>query len=150
MPSQKETVTQRAQGCCEYCRSQLRFSPDPFAIEHIFPLAKGGSSKLDNLALSCQGCNNHKYIYTTSIDPTTGQTVPLFHPRQEHWTTHFAWIDNFERVIGLTPTGRATVERLQLNRAGVVNLRQALYATGRHPPNISDGDKPDGDNPKKN
>jgi len=37
-------------------------------------------------------------------------------------------------IIGLTPTGRATVEVLKLNREGLVNLRQVLYAAGKHPP----------------
>jgi hypothetical protein len=34
----------------------------------------------------------------------------------------------------LTPTGRATVEKLQLNREGVVNLRQVMAMAGKHPP----------------
>lgn len=38
------------------------------------------------------------------------------------------------RIIGLTPTGRASVIALQLNRDGVVNLRQALFTLGKHPP----------------
>jgi hypothetical protein len=37
-------------------------------------------------------------------------------------------------IIGLTPTGRATIEALHLNRANVVNLRRVLYALGEHPP----------------
>jgi hypothetical protein len=47
---------------------------------------------------------------------------------------HFAWSDDFTLVIGLTPTGRATVEKLQLNRSGLVNLRRVLRAVGEHPP----------------
>ena len=136
MPSPKELVIARAGGCCEYCLSQLLFSPDPFSVEHILPLVKGGSDDPDNLALSCQGCNNHKYVHTSAIDPVTGQSAPLYHPRHDHWAEHFAWIDNCERLIGLTPTGRATILCLHLNRLGVVNLRNALYTLGRHPPNI--------------
>ncbi len=49
---------------------------------------------------------------------------------------HFAWSADFSLIIGLTPTGRATVEALQLNREGVVNLRRALYALGEHPPDV--------------
>jgi len=30
--------------------------------------------------------------------------------------------------------GRATVEKLQLNRTGLVNLRRLLYQTNEHPP----------------
>ncbi|MEZ4730969.1 MAG: HNH endonuclease signature motif containing protein [Caldilineaceae bacterium] len=138
MPTQKELVIARAGGCCEYCLSQLHFSPDPFSVEHILPVAKGGSEDLNNLALSCQGCNNHKYTHTSAIDPVSGQRALLYHPRHDRWSDHFAWIDNCEHLIGLTPTGRATVIQLQLNRTGVVNLRQALYTLGRHPPDRTD------------
>jgi hypothetical protein len=37
-------------------------------------------------------------------------------------------------VIGLTPTGRATVNELNLNRSGLINLRRVLFACGEHPP----------------
>jgi hypothetical protein len=37
-------------------------------------------------------------------------------------------------VMGTTPTGRATVEELKLNREPVVNLRRVLVDVGLHPP----------------
>ncbi len=37
-------------------------------------------------------------------------------------------------VIGLSPTGRATVSKLQLNREPVVNFRRILIKAGEHPP----------------
>ena len=131
---QKEAVFERAAGCCEYCLSQVKFSPDPFVVEHIVPRVSGGPSQLDNLAFSCQGCNNHKFTSTQARDPFTGQFAPLYHPRWHLWKDHFAWRDEFTRIVGLTPTGRATIERLQLNREGLVNLREALCLTHRHPP----------------
>lgn len=39
-----------------------------------------------------------------------------------------------ESRVGLTPTGRATVEALRLNRPGLITVRRALYAAGEHPP----------------
>lgn len=131
---QKKAVAERANGCCEYCRSQVRFAIQPFSIEHIIPRSAGGETVLDNLALSCQGCNNHKYNKTEGYDPVSGDTVPLYHPRKQRWSHHFAWNDDFTLIIGLTPTGRSTVEALQLSREGVVNLRRVLYAMGEHPP----------------
>ena len=131
---QKQIVADRAGHCCEYCFSQLRFSPDPFSVEHIVPLAKGGKNEDENLALACQGCNNHKYISTTAIDPVTGHEVDLYHPRQDVWAEHFNWSNDYLHLIGLTAIGRATVEKLNLNRRGVVNLRQILYAFDEHPP----------------
>lgn len=131
---QKRIVAQRANYCCEYCFSQLRYSPDPFSVEHIIPSSQGGSSHLDNLAFACQGCNNHKYTATTAIDPISGKTVPLYHPRQQRWDDNFAWNDDATMMLGLNPTGRATIEKLQVNREGVVNLRRVLHSIDKHPP----------------
>jgi len=130
----KEAVARRAGECCEYCRSQARFSPDPFSIEHIVPRSKGGTDEDDNLALACQGCNNRKYTHVEARDPVSGNLVSLYHPRRQRWPDHFSWNEDFTLVIGLTPTGRATVERLQLNREGVVNLRRVLCIIEQHPP----------------
>ena len=65
----KKEVEKRAQGYCEYCKSQSAFSPDSFSIEHIIPRSKGGNTELDNLALACQGCNNAKYNHIEGLDP---------------------------------------------------------------------------------
>ncbi|MGB3641130.1 MAG: HNH endonuclease [Rivularia sp. (in: cyanobacteria)] len=86
------------------------------------PKSRGGETTLDNLALSCQGCNNHKYNKIQGCDSVSGETVSLYHPRQELWNDNFAWNNDFTLVIGLTPTRRATVETLKLNREGVVKL----------------------------
>ena len=130
----RRLVIERARGCCEYCLSQASFSTQPFSVEHILPLDKGGLTASENLALSRQGCNNHKYNKTEGIDPVTRQRVSLYHPRQQAWSEHFAWNDDYSLIIGITPTGRATVETLHVNRAGIVNLRRVLYAVRQHPP----------------
>jgi HNH endonuclease len=131
---QKGFITQRARGCCEYCWSQIKFSPDPFSVEHIIPLSKGGTYDLENLALACQGCNNRKYNHTEAINPIDGQFVSLYHPRQQSWSDHFVWSDDFTEMIGISPSGRATIVRFQLNREGVVNLRGVLRTKDFHPP----------------
>ena len=130
----RRVIVERARGCCEYCRSQARFAMQSFSVEHIVPRSGGGETTLDNLALACQGCNNHKYTKVEGKDSVTGGFVPLYHPRQQRWRDHFAWNEDFTFIIGVTPTGRATVETLQLNRESLVNLRRILYATGEHPP----------------
>jgi 5-methylcytosine-specific restriction endonuclease McrA len=132
--SQKTHVAERARHCCEYCWSQARYSPDPFSVEHIIPHTAGGMNELENLALACQGCNNRKYVSTSAVDSVSGETVPLYHPRQHAWRDHFAWSVDFIYIVGLTPIGRATIEKLRLNREGVVNLRRVLYTLGKHPP----------------
>ena len=85
----RQAVIERAKGCCEYCRSQARYATQAFSVEHILPRVQGGATILDNLALACQGCNNHKYDKITGRDPASGQAVPLYHPRRDHWRDHF-------------------------------------------------------------
>lgn len=130
----KINVKNRAKGICEYCKSLARYSTQPYVIEHIIPLAKNGKSEMDNLAYSCGGCNNHKYTKTEAADPVDGIIVPLFNPRKDDWNNHFGWDEKFLEVIGLTPTGRATVNSLRLNRPELLNLRRITKLTGEHPP----------------
>lgn len=133
----RRIVRERAGGYCEYCRCSVRFSPQPFSVEHIVPRSKGGETELDNLAFSCQGCNNLKYNKLFAYDPVTRRFVPLFHPRQQEWHEHFIWNYDYTMVIGVTPVGRATVEALQLNREGLLNLRHLLHKAKQHPPKLS-------------
>jgi len=130
----RQRVRRRAAGCCEYCFSQEFFSPAPFSVEHIYPLSKGGDNRLSNLALACQGCNSRKYNKTECLDPVSQALAPLFHPRKDSWETHFAWDHDTTKMLGLTPTGRATIDCLQLNHEEVVNLRTLLMIFGEHPP----------------
>jgi len=133
---QKLMITQRARGCCEYCFSQIKFSNQSFSVEHIIPESLGGPTTLDNLALACQSCNNHKYTKTTGYDLVSATTVPLYHPRHQKWIDHFAWNEDCTLMIGLTPIGRVTIDTLHLNKSGLVNLRRILYSVGEHPPAI--------------
>jgi HNH endonuclease len=127
-------VAQRANFCCEYCFSQEKYSPDYFSVEHIIPRVKKGSDYFYNLAYACLACNGHKYTHIEAIDPITGILSALYNPRIDTWTEHFCWSDDYTILTGLTPTGRATVERLHLNRTSLINLRSVLTAIGKHPP----------------
>ena len=135
IPTQlRRLVHSRAADCCEYCRSQEKFAPQSFSVEHIIPRQASGETIADNLALSCQGCNNHKATKTSAIDSATGEMATLFNPRTQKWADHFSWDADSTLIMGLTSTGRATIEALHLNRRGLMNLRRVLYAAGEHPP----------------
>lgn len=129
-------VVERARDRCEYCLSPARYATQRFSVEHVLPRTRGGQTVLENLALACQGCNNHKYNHTETVDPVSGLIVPLYNPRRDYWSDHFAWSADLLIIVGLTPTGRATVAALLLNRAGVANLRRLLLLVGEHPPTI--------------
>ena len=127
-------VISRSGGYCEYCKSPSDFTTEPFSIEHILPRAKQGKDTADNLAFACIGCNVYKSDTTEFLDALSGDTAPLSNPRTMNWTDHFLWDETMTAVIGKTPTGRATVEALRLNRRPLMNLRRALIAIDEHPP----------------
>jgi HNH endonuclease len=130
----RRLVADRGQHCCEYCRTQARYSADSLTVDHITPRSLDGLTTAENLTLCCHGCNQHKSMRMTALDPVTDARVRLFHPRAHRSEAHFAWNDDFTLMVGLTSTGRATIAALQLNRRGLVNLRRLLYAFGEHPP----------------
>ena len=134
----REKVEARAKRLCEYCLSPLNFSPDPFSIEHIFPIFKGGTNDLENLALACQGCNGFKSIKIEDFDLVSQTTAEFYNPRTDVWSEHFVWNEDFTEIIGLTAKGRVTIKVLKLNRQRVVNLRRILILAGEHPPKIED------------
>lgn len=103
-------------------------------MEHIIPFHISEDNTLENLALSCGGCNSFKSIHTKANDPVTSELVPLYHPRKDKWNDHFAWSSDYLNIVGTTPSGRVTVEKLRLNRTGLINLRKLTLLIGEHPP----------------
>ncbi len=131
---ERKIIAERARGRCEYCQSPADYATQSFSVEHIVPVSRGGDTLLDNLALACPGCNAYKHAKINAFDPVDGIIVSLYNPREQKWQDHFAWNEDFTRIVGLTARGRATVSALQMNRPGLVNIRQALFAVGLHPP----------------
>jgi hypothetical protein len=128
-------VQEAARHRCGYCLSPLRLVMARLEVEHIVPLAAGGSDDEANLWLACPLCNRTKSDRVSAADPTTGEVVPLFHPRLQTWAEHFRWSEDGLRIIGLTPTGRATVATLHLDDDPVaIMVRGYWVAAGWHPP----------------
>lgn len=130
--SLREEVTRRAGNRCEYCLLSQVGQEATFHMDHVVPRAAGGSTTAGNLALACVSCSLRKWARETATDPDSGQEVPLFNPRTQPWADHFWWEGT--RVVPRTPTGRATVEALALNRPLMLAIRQEEAARGRHPP----------------
>lgn len=118
---------------CAYCRTPEELTVTTFEIDHIVPVSAGGETALDNLCLACPACNRYKGVQQSASDAETGQSVPLYHPRRQEWSTHFAWSKDTAQIMGLTPTGRATVEALRMNRPQMVRLRRLWARMSRLP-----------------
>ena len=130
----RRQVRDRAGDRCEYCRHPASYSCAPFVCEHVLPRVLDAGSTAEELAWACPACNGHKYAKTHAPDPHTGRSAPLFNPRRQRWSRHFAWSPDHLLMEGRTAAGRATVAALHLNSPALVNLRRALAAVGEHPP----------------
>ena len=119
--ARRRLVRDRA-GCrCEYCRCHQDYLPlVTFHVEHIVARQHNGTDDESNLCLACHWCNFHKGPnLATHMD---GQLVPLFHPRTQRWDEHFA-VEG-DRIVGLTPVGRGTVELFNMNDEDRRELRR--------------------------
>ena len=125
-------VIQRAQDCCEYCLLHQDDSPDTHQLDHLIAVRHKGKTNRENLACACTECNRNKGTDFGTIEQNTGQVIFLFNPRQQNWKDHF----RFEgaRIVGLTPTGNATIELLHLNDDHRLLEREMLIAADRYPP----------------
>ena len=56
--------------------------PLPFQIDHVIAENHSGATAEQNLALACPHCR-FKGPNIAGVDPETGETVRLFHPRRD-------------------------------------------------------------------
>ena len=133
-PDLRARVRLRAQGRCEYCHASEEWQYVEFTMEPVVPVAAGGKTTAENLALCCFSCNRRKWDRRTALDPAAGSEQRLFNPREDAWNEHFAWSRDGLSIVGQSAIGRATVAALELNRERVRQIRAADAALGRHPP----------------
>ena len=133
IPAQlQRVVARRAGGRCEYCGLSQAGQEARFHIDHVVPVAHGGKTVEENLALACVSCSLRKAARRLAPDPQTGAEATLFNPRSDSWAEHFRW--DGVRILGLTPTGRASAEALKMNRRLILAIRAEEALRGRHPP----------------
>jgi hypothetical protein len=133
-------IREDAQNRCGYCLSPQTLVMARLEIEHIIPRSHFDpddpqADNESNLWLACPICNGHKSDKTSAVDPDTGEYVPLYNPRIQHWSEHFRWSEDGIRIVGLTPTGRATVIALHLSDdPDALRVRANWVSAGWHPP----------------
>jgi hypothetical protein len=86
---------------------------------------------LENLAYACIVRNRYKGSDVASIDPPTGDAVPLFHPRRDRWVDHFR-LDG-EVIEPISAKGRVTARLLRLNTPERLAERRWLQSLGAYP-----------------
>lgn len=132
--SLRDHVAAEAAYRCGYCLTDQRVSGAQMHIEHLIPRAAGGRSEQSNLWLSCAWCNSYKGTLIEAVDPESGRLAAFFNPRTQGWSAHFAWSEDGIRILGLTASGRATVDALRMNNPYILPARRLWVVAGWHPP----------------
>lgn len=131
----RAAVVQRAKDMCEFCRLSQKSQVATFPVDHVIPIALGGRTDFNNLALTCPMCNARKWVHIEGIDPRSGERVPLFNPRTQAWGDHFRWSETDQTLMeSLTACARATVALLDLNSEHRSDIRRWLMVVEMHPP----------------
>jgi 5-methylcytosine-specific restriction endonuclease McrA len=121
-------------GACEYCRLLEAATGVTFHIEHVRPRSRGGLTAMNNLALSCPGCNLAKAELTIGEDQS-GRAQRLFNPRDFEpwvigWHLHFALDRETGAILARTPVGEATILALRMNSARRMFARRLQVEAG--------------------
>jgi hypothetical protein len=126
-------VALRAGHRCEYCHAPEAVFNLPFEVEHVIPTCRGGIDAEANWALACRSCNLHKAAYVSGIDAESQTECRLFNPREDRWDEHFRTGGESGKVEGLTPVGRASVVRLEINSETQTAARRQWMRLGLFP-----------------
>jgi hypothetical protein len=130
----RRVIVSRAGGACEYCRLLQDAAGVTFHIDHVQPKSAGGQIALNNLALSCPGCNLAKSKRQSGPDEK-GAIQNLFNPRAYEpwlfgWHLHFSLDRTTGRIVARTCTGEATIQALNMNDPVRAFARKFQMAAG--------------------
>ena len=130
----KNKIRQTARNRCGYCLIPQEIVSMLLEIEHLHPIAEGGTDAEENLWLACRNCNGFKHAKTHAVDPQTDEETPLFNPRKQNWNEHFEFSEDKTEIIGKTACGRAAVIALRLNYEQAVIARRIWTSFDLYPP----------------
>jgi 5-methylcytosine-specific restriction endonuclease McrA len=80
----------RLENRCHWCG--LSFNGEPWAVDHVVPIAAGGSNRVENIVKSCIRCNSRKAALPPDV-----------------------WVEKMKRSGMITPDVRATAQMLDLS-----------------------------------
>ena len=112
-------VRRRANFACEYCGLTETDAGGQLTVDHFRPRSHDGTDELANLVYCCPRCNLHKADYW----PRPPGDATLWNPRVEPAANHLLLLAN-GFLLGITAIGTRTLDRLQLNREGLVAHRR--------------------------
>ncbi len=70
-PQQLREQMQRQKSKCYYCKAKL----ETWHVDHIVPLAKGGTNDISNIVLACPSCNLNKHARLLNEWPEGGRLL---------------------------------------------------------------------------
>lgn len=114
----RQAIRQRYGFRCGYCGIREVDVGAELTIDHFQPRSQGGSDALDNLVYCCHACNEFKGDYWEREAEHR-----MLHPLRDDLAAHLREQEN-GILHSLSVTGESYIERLRLNRPGLVAYRR--------------------------
>lgn len=124
-------VKERADCKCEYCKIHEEFLTITFQVDHIVSMKHGGGDEFENLAYTCQHCNQHKGSDLVTFLGAYQNLVPLFNPRIQVWEHHFEAKEG--KLFPKTDIAEATIKLLKINNLDKIEFRRAFQELNLYP-----------------
>lgn len=132
--SLRKRVREAAYNRCGYCQIPGEYVYAPMEIDHLLPIAAGGTDDEANLWIACPWCNSYKHDQTEARDAVSNEIVRLYNPRTDVWGDHFAFDEHDKaRILGISMIGRVTAAALRFNNDDALNFRRLLVRLGLYP-----------------
>lgn len=128
-------ILRRDNHTCRYCGAS---APDvPLRVDHVTPVALGGSDKPENLVTSCEPCNSGKSsTIVGTVAPVSTEAVP---PSSDVLAEEVLdlWLNAFGSLYGTTELSFSDVEEVRLGAiemyrmgVGADSLRRSATTCG--------------------
>jgi 5-methylcytosine-specific restriction endonuclease McrA len=86
-----DEVKKRFWGRCGYCGRR-----EKLVIDHILPIARGGTSEVDNLMPACRSCNSFKTVFTLE---EFRKQLTMQVERARKYSLNFRLAERFSQII---------------------------------------------------
>ncbi|MFF8482376.1 HNH endonuclease [Streptomyces antibioticus] len=120
-------IFRRDNHTCRYCGAS---APNvPLRVDHVTPVALGGSDKPENLVTSCEPCNSGKSsTISGTVAPVTASAIP---PTPDAMAEEVVdlWLTTFGAIYGTTELAFSQLEEVRL---GAIDM----YRTGLSPDSL--------------
>lgn len=116
-PQLREYILKRDNYTCRYCGSKK----EPFHLDHVYPVSKGGETSVQNLVTACRKCNSEKHA-SIGIYPK-----PVGYFEKEKTTYHVSMFSIVLLALGISLVGNGFLNLVDFYDYGRISILLGIF-----------------------